>query len=264
MILFDRFKDGKRHCLTFSYDDGTIHDERLVEIFDRYGMKGTFHLNSGRIGKEGYIHTEQLPNLYCGHEISCHSVSHPFPNAIPVTEWLREVWEDRKSLENVADCSVRGMSYPYGVYNTSVIETAKSCGIVYSRTVNATGGFGIPDDFMMWRPTCHHRDCMKCADIFFVPWGYENASRLFYVWGHSFEFDRENNWSLIEGFCQRMSGNEQIWYATNIEIYDYIQGLRRLQITADYKTVYNPSVMTLWFSSDGETVKIDGGETVSL
>lgn len=105
---------------------------------------------------------------------------------------------------------------------------------------------------------------MKYVYNFFSPWAYENTSQLFYVWGHSFEFERENNWNLIEEFCQKMSGNAQIWYATNIEIYDYIQNLQRLQITADNKIIYNPGAMTLWFSCNGETVKINGGETVKL
>jgi len=156
------------------------------------------------------------------------------------------------------------MSYPYGVCNDTVIETANSCGIVYSRTTKETGSFGIPTDFMMWHPTCHHNNCMNYIDNFFRPWAYETYSQLFYVWGHSFEFAREDNLDLIETFCQKMSGGEQIWYATNIEIYDYIQGLQRLQFTADYKTVYNPSSMELWFSCDGGTVKIGGGETLRL
>lgn len=264
MIRFDRFKDGKRHCLTFSYDDGQVADKKLVEIFNRYGVKGTFHLNSAHLGLEGFNRLEEVHNLYQGHEISCHSATHPFPNRIPVTEWMREVWEDRKNLESVAGYAVRGMSYPYGAYNASVIETAKGCGIVYSRTTNATGNFGIPDDFMMWHPTCHHHACMNYVENFFSPWGFENTSHLFYVWGHSFEFEREGNWNLIEEFCQKMSGNEHIWYATNIEIYDYIQGLQRLQFTADNKTVYNPSAMSLWFSKDGETVQIGGGKMINL
>lgn len=264
MIRFDRFKGGKRHCLTFSYDDGREYDEKLVDIFNRYGMKGTFHLNSGLFGSKDYIRSEQVRDLYQGHEVSCHSVSHPFPSRIPVTEWLREVLEDRKALESVTGYAVRGMSYPYGMYNDSVIEIAKSCGIVYSRTTKATGGFGVPDDFMTWHPTCHHNNCMKCLDSFFRPRAYENNSHLFYVWGHSYEFANNDNWSLIEEFCQRMSNDEQIWYATNIEIYDYIQSLQHLQITADNKKVYNPSAMTLWFSCDGETIQISGGETVCL
>lgn len=264
IIRFDRFKGGKRHCLTFSYDDGQVYDRKLVEILNRYEMKGTFHLNSGNLGLDEFICQEEVGELYRGHEVSCHSVSHPFPNRIPLSEWLREVWEDRKKLESLSGDTVRGMSYPFGAYNQSVIEAAKSCGIVYSRTTKATFRFELPYDFMKWHPTCHHHDCMKYADSFFNQWAYENTSRLFYVWGHSFEFERENNWELIENFCKKMSGNDQIWYATNIEVYDYVQNVQRLQITADKKQVYNPSTMELWFSCDGETVSIGGGETVHL
>lgn len=41
------YPGGKFKALTMSYDDGQIHDRRLVEIFNRHGIKGTFHLNSG-------------------------------------------------------------------------------------------------------------------------------------------------------------------------------------------------------------------------
>lgn len=75
---------------------------------------------------------------------------------------------------------------------------------------------------------------------------------------------RESNWGVIETFCERMADREEIWYATNVEIYEYMMGLQRLQITANSKSIYNPSTMTLWFSCDGETVKINGGETLSL
>lgn len=46
------YPDGKKKALTFSYDDGQIHDRRLVEILNRYGMKGTFHLNSGKLAQD--------------------------------------------------------------------------------------------------------------------------------------------------------------------------------------------------------------------
>lgn len=36
-----------RKALTFSYDDGIEQDRKLVEIFNRYGMKATFNLNTG-------------------------------------------------------------------------------------------------------------------------------------------------------------------------------------------------------------------------
>ena len=36
-----------RKALTFSYDDGIEQDRKLVEIFNKYGMKATFNLNTG-------------------------------------------------------------------------------------------------------------------------------------------------------------------------------------------------------------------------
>ena len=60
MIQLNQFKDGKRHCLTFSYDDGGTADERLVEILNRYGMKGTFHLNSGTLDTKNHICSTQV------------------------------------------------------------------------------------------------------------------------------------------------------------------------------------------------------------
>ena len=41
------FPGGKHKALTMSYDDGRLEDRRLIEIFNRNGIRGTFHLNSG-------------------------------------------------------------------------------------------------------------------------------------------------------------------------------------------------------------------------
>lgn len=40
---------------------------------------------------------------------------------------------------------------------------------------------------------------------------------LMYVWGHSYEFDNDNNWELMERFCAMAGGRGDIWYATNLE-----------------------------------------------
>ena len=52
-IKFDLFPQGKTKALTMSYDDCQIYDRRLVSIFNQYGINGTFHLNSGNLGKVG-------------------------------------------------------------------------------------------------------------------------------------------------------------------------------------------------------------------
>jgi hypothetical protein len=72
-----------------------------------------------------------------------------------------------------------------------------------------------------------------------------------YVWGHSYEFDRDSTWGLIEEFCKMMSRREDIWYATNLGICNYVNAVRSLEYSADGKKVYNPSVTTVWMK-DGE------------
>ena len=45
---------GKNKALAMSYDDGCRQDKQLVEVLNRYGIKGTFHLNSGVMENTSY------------------------------------------------------------------------------------------------------------------------------------------------------------------------------------------------------------------
>ena len=42
--------NGKKKAITFSFDDGVTQDIRTIEILDKYGLKATFNLNSGKFG----------------------------------------------------------------------------------------------------------------------------------------------------------------------------------------------------------------------
>ena len=44
---FLRFPGFKLKALTLSYDDGVVQDIRMIKILDKYGIKGTFNVNSG-------------------------------------------------------------------------------------------------------------------------------------------------------------------------------------------------------------------------
>ena len=46
-VIYTCFPGGKHKVLTMSYDDGRLEDRRLVELFNRYGIRGTFNLNGG-------------------------------------------------------------------------------------------------------------------------------------------------------------------------------------------------------------------------
>nr|MBQ4320590.1 polysaccharide deacetylase [Clostridia bacterium] len=83
----------------------------------------------------------------------------------------------------------------------------------------------------------------------------------FYVWGHAYEFPKDDNWGMIEEFCREVSTIEDAWFATNIEIYDYVTALDRLEFSVDGKAVHNPSAVSVWVSDDSEAVEIVGGGT---
>ncbi|MFA6103968.1 MAG: polysaccharide deacetylase family protein [Victivallaceae bacterium] len=256
------FPEGKPRALTLSYDDGNVADRRLAGILNKHKIKGSFHLNAGTLGKNNVIAPEEIAELFQGHEISCHSFTHPFLERISRTEVVREMLEDRLELEKLAGYPVRGMSYPFGTYSQEVIEVLKSLDIVYARTVQSTGKFVLPENFLEWHPTCHHKDNLleRTAQFKKTPYSFS----LFYVWGHSYEFDRENNWGLIEDFCAEIAGDETIWYATNIEIYDYSAALKRLEFSADSSLVKNPNSMPVWLSVNGSPVKVLPGELKTL
>ena len=221
------FPGGRTKAVTLSYDDGTIHDRQLVSLLNTYGIRGTFHLNSGKLGTRGYLRPDEIRSLYQGHEIASHSATHPNLCEFDESMIIREVSEDVEKLTELAASPVRGFSYPYGAYNDYVAEILAKIGIVYARTVMATFQFSLPQDFMQWHPTCHHEDdLMGRARAFMsmdIPAG---ICAVFYVWGHSYEFHDRDNWDIMREFCREISQDSSIWPATNIEIYDHVTGSR--------------------------------------
>lgn len=258
------FPEGKHKVLTLSYDDGKEADRKLISMMNRYGIKGTFHLNSGLLGKEGRISKDEAAHLYKGHEISAHTVTHPTIARSPKEQLIEEIIEDRKVLERIARTTVRGMSYPNGSYNREIISMLPTLGIQYARTVHSTGEFHLPNDFLEWHPTCHHNENIIELAEEFKKLHKKQYLYMMYVWGHSYEFDNDDNWELIEQFCESIGNRDDIWYATNIEIVDYMEAFQRLQFAAGSEFVYNPSAQAVWLQVDGDIMKIPGGKRIDL
>ncbi|HEX9024962.1 MAG TPA: polysaccharide deacetylase, partial [Clostridium sp.] len=60
------------------------------------------------------------------------------------------------------------------------------------------------------------------------------------------------------------SHNNSIWYATNIEIIDYLKALDNLRYSADCGIVHNPTSISLWISVDEKNIEIKSGETIKI
>lgn len=265
MIEFKSFKDGKRHICTFSYDDCPPEDYKLVEIFNKYGIKATFNVNSSRFTGDWGVKGEDVKSLYEGHEIAVHTLDHPWIEKCANVSLINQVLEDRKNIESRCGYVVRGMAYPYGTYDENSINVLKSCGIVYSRTAGESGDMTFPINFMKWMGTCHHKNAEPFVDRFIGSLDSGWASNLLYIWGHSFEFPQcpDKGFDYIEKLCARLSEHkDKIWFATNIEIYDYVNAQKALQVAADESFVYNPTQIDVWVVKDGKDYKIPAGEKV--
>ena len=259
------YPGGKHKALTMSYDDGRIYDRRLIQIFNENGIRGTFHLNSGLLKGPDKIDPEEIPELYRGHEVACHTVTHPTIARCPLPEVVREVLDDRRELEKYTGYPVRGLSYPNGSLSREIEEMLPACGIRYSRVVGSSDGFALPENPLRWKATCHHNHRLLELGEEFLKLYKRQYLYLMYVWGHSYEFNDADNWELMEEFCRKMGGREDIWYCTNIEFMDCMDDFKRLQFAADNEFVCNPNARDCWITvNDGEPVCIPGGETVRL
>jgi len=264
-VVFDCFPGGRRKALHMSYDDGMTADRRLVEIFNAHGIRGTFHLNSGHLDRDGYVSSSEVAALYAGHEVGVHTVTHPCLTHLPRERVIEEIIEDRRALERLTGYVVRGMSYPGGDYNDAVVAMLPTLGIAYSRTCERKPDFSMPEDPYRWPFSCHHGEALERAQAFLkVPPLY--GLQLFYVMGHSFEFERGGDWAMIEEFSSLTGARDDIWYATQIEIVDYMAAVRGMRVSADGSILTNPSALPVWCSlwEHGravETVEIAAGGT---
>lgn len=275
--LFMRFPEGREKALTLSYDDGVEQDIKLIEIMNKYGLKGTFNLNTGKYLKErGMYKTDEIHRvmtkkqvtevyLNSGHEVAIHSLTHPFLEQLPSSRVVYEISKDRENLEEQFGTIVRGMAYPYGTYSHEVIEVLKQLNIAYARTVISTEDFRIPTDWLRLTTTCHHNNpkLMELAEKF-LECNTKRCPALFYLWGHSYEFERDDNWDIIEKFSSYIGNKKDIWYATNIEIYDYIEAFKKLIFSLDGNMVKNPTAMTLYFVCNDREYEIKAGEIIKL
>ena len=225
-----------KKALTFSYDDGVTQDKRLIEIFNKYGLKGTFNLNSGLLGKTGELlrdgvyvnHTKINPNdvkaVYEGHEVAVHTVTHPRLAEETDEEIIHQVEQDRGKLSDLVGYEVKGMAYPAGSRDAHVVEVVKNnTNVKYARSTKVTYTFNPSAEMFEYCGTLyHHNDWDRLFEI-----GEEflkkraETPQIMYVWGHAYEFDIfPGRWKQFEEFCEMMSGRNDIFYGTNIQVFE--------------------------------------------
>lgn len=227
--------EGKRKAVTFSYDDGVMQDIRLIELLERYNLKATFNLNSNLFGVAGsairkgkYVRVdrvkkEDIKAIYKNHEVAVHTLSHPDLTKITDSEVIYQVKKDQDQLEKVMQHEIVGMAYPGGGINfnnhiSQLIQ--KKTNLKYARTTLNTDSFSKQKNLFQYKPNVYH--IMNIQRLFELGEQFIQSTsekeQIFYVWGHSFEFDINDTWAVFEEFLKMISNREDIYYGTNQQV----------------------------------------------
>ena len=222
-------------AVTFSYDDGVTQDQRLIDIFNRYGLKCTFNLNSDLLGKANSLVREgvtvahckpracEVEKIYKGHEIAAHTLTHPCLCDLKDEEVVWQVEQDRIALSELAGYEVVGMAYP-GCgknYDSRVVRLVREhTKIRYARTTVSNHRFDLQNNLLEFKPTAYHHESLpalfETGKRFLETEAYQ--PQILYVWGHAYEFDINNTWQEFEDFCRMISCHSDIFYGTNREV----------------------------------------------
>jgi hypothetical protein len=234
----------------------------LVALLNRHGLRATFNLNSTFLGRPDRVSPDELVALYAGHEVGVHTLTHPYLTQLPDEAVLREVWDDRRELERLTGMIMRGLAYPYSYYDDRVKRLVAAAGLLYARTNRPTPDFGLPADWLEWHPTGHEKIADEAMFTRFFDEPRWSQLRLLHLYGHSFEFAEVGRLEKFERTCVRLSAEkDRVWFATNAQVYDYSEAMRRLRFSADGWWVENPSAFDVWVRVGAEPRRLPPGLT---
>ena len=271
--IYMRFPKGRKKALTLSYDDAVIQDKKMMKILDESGLKCTFNINTGCFSAEGSKESRRMTMSdtlktfgNSKHEIAIHSRNHLYLDKIP-NEWAaNEIIEDRIAAEQMFGRIIKGFAYPFEKPAERIKNVLRTAGIAYARTTCCTGRFDIPEDWLEWNPTCWHSHgkLMELTEKFLKDTALPimDIPKLMMVGGHSYEFDLDDNWNLLDEFISRVSQRDDVWYATNMEIYNYIKAYESLQYDYRCTMCYNSSSVNVFLDVDGITYVAKPSETI--
>ncbi|MCR4879540.1 MAG: polysaccharide deacetylase family protein [Bacilli bacterium] len=198
----------------FSIDDGTIYDKTTIDLFNKYGIKGTFNLNSGLQDFVWYL--GELPirrldlyqsrDLYNGHEVASHTLTHPYLDQCPDEIVIKEVNEDIYNLETIFDDEITSFATPFetcGDREVNLIQYGTK--ITNIRLSEIDESFSKPIDPYHIKVTALdiHR-ALELIDEFIAK---EDATLFVYA-GHSYDFYVDNTFSLLEELLKILNSHQ--------------------------------------------------------
>ena len=266
------YPQGKPKAFVVTYDDGVLQDRPFVALLNRYGLKGTFNLNSGLMENEfewthengsviKRLSIESAASLYQGHEIASHSLTHPYMEHLSEEELMAELLTDKANLERLFGREIKGFAVPFDYYSGLIEHCARRCGFAYVRLPKESRSFLPPEDTFNWTAGIFHLDggLTDFVDAFLSA---SNELAFCQIAGHSYDLDTENMWGVMEDIFKKVSVGRDILPMTTVELIEYLRAMRGAEITGRH--IRNNSDISLWFQIDGDICEIGAGQGIDL
>lgn len=268
MEITKLYPGGREKAFSLSYDDGVLQDIRLVELLNRYGLKGTFNLNSGLMRSEfAWVHESGLSvkrlsesvarDLYTGHEVASHTLTHPYMESLSHGEILFQLTTDRHNLRNLFDREVQGFAVPFLYYSEEIAQCARQAGFAYARISEVTNDYSLSRDPYHWRGSKFHWD-EDLEDFIYGFLATDQELALCQLVGHSYDLEVLNMWNRMDAIFQKIAACPNIAPMTNLELVRYASAMDMAVIS--HKRIVNPTAMNLWFRTEERIICLHPGE----
>jgi len=208
--------------INFSWDDGSIQDIRIAEMFNKYSIKSMFYIPSTNherkfIGKNQINIINELGMLIGGH-----TKTHRYLNTIPKNEVHEEIVSNKIYLENTIAKKIDFFCYPGGKTNNYIEQIVKN-NFKKARTAK-TLCFNEKNEKFNINPTFHFYDRGKKSilknviqnNIEFLPLCLKYIEKDLHeresvyninIWGHGWEIQNENLWVELNDFIKFTTSN---------------------------------------------------------
>lgn len=116
-----------------TFDDGWADHYDVASKLDEHGLKGTFYINSGRVGRTQRMTLDQIRSIADrGHEIASHTITHFRLTSSSYEAQKNEICEDRRQLLEWG-FRVTTFAYPYGADTPESYDILAECGFNSAR-----------------------------------------------------------------------------------------------------------------------------------
>lgn len=198
------------------------------------GLKGTFYIPSAHpaVGK---IPPELVQQLHTGGaEIGVHTLTHPDLRRLSPPQIQHEVGGCKQWLESVIGAKVEVFSYPFGYHNATTAVVVNGMGFKCARTLRydylrcpiqpLRAGISVQAAdaspllvAVTWLDTRGPVSVLmdwvaRAKRAFDVA---RQRDGLWHLWGHSWEIDRNGDWSRLESVLDYVAGAPSVKYVVN-------------------------------------------------